>query len=811
MLAWRFRWGAAVSVAGMLVGVAAAAQTEGAPDTTTAMPRTPATPQSAPEGAASPGLYLGASLGLGELHFGYGRNVFWGRSYSVGLSAGGALTPNLILFGQLYDAHVFGPSSTYGELSALDFLGVGPGLKYYLTPTRLFLSASLMLSKAHFGIDGAGAFPDMRMAVDESTNWGATFRLALGKSWQMSRGWSVGLEGEALYGRMTYDAQPDERSTVKSFSLLVSAAYGHDTVEHGPGRRRGLHLEVRGGAGLLRFSSGGATASGPGAPLGVSAGTSLTRRLALFADFSYLHMSSPSGAGASFDSGAVYGFGPRAKYTLTSNDLFVSAAPYLAEVSIEGGAQSHWGWGGDLSVGKEWWLTPHWAVGLAGDLFRVQVSGSIDSAPVIEGASLQGLVAYSEEAVPRDTPDAADERDDGGNFFIESRGGIGHLWTRYGVDFASGTIVPLELSVGHLFSPRLAVLADFTYARVPDLSSDLYTALQSARAHGFGLRAKYYLQPGSIFVEAALGYTHFSFSNTWPYYTPGPQSGVAAHVTVGKEWWLLRHWAIGLGGDLLLGAVEGGEDGMHVPKALSLLVLLAYNSPRSNSHAGTSTVETDGAPAAAVAAEQFPVTAGAPPEQEAERAAAVTAPAPTRQPHQGFHAGARLGAGWLDVTQHSGSGNSDYRIHGFGAPFALSAGWALTREWVVFGEFFEHQVRHPKNSFGTGLIDVDLIAVGPGVSYYGLPAGLFLSTSLSLSQVSYRDGTPLDTRYGTNVTSHWGYTGRLSVGEEWRPSSYWGLGVAAEAALGRMNGSSIGADTKYTVKTLSALAIFNFD
>ena len=59
------------------------------------------------------------------------------------------------------------------------------------------------------------------------------------------------------------------------------------------------------------------------------------------------------------------------------------------------------------------------------------------------------------------------------------------------------------------------------------------------------------------------------------------------------------------------------------------------------------------------------------------------------------------------------------------------------------------------------------------------------------------------------MTSSWGLTGRLSVGEEWRVSRYLGLGVAAEAALGRMNRSE--TDTVYTVKAFSALATVNFD
>src|SRR3569832_1136774 len=150
MRAWRFRWGAAVAVAGMLVGARCAAQVEEAP---VAVPAPSVPPAAPPAGPTAHGLFAGAGLGLGELHFSYGPYVFWGRSSSIALWAGGALTRNLILFGQLYETHVFGPSSTYGELSDLNLINDRPRHKNNQTPTNVFLSGSVMLSKVRFGID----------------------------------------------------------------------------------------------------------------------------------------------------------------------------------------------------------------------------------------------------------------------------------------------------------------------------------------------------------------------------------------------------------------------------------------------------------------------------------------------------------------------------------------------------------------------------------------------------------------------------------------------------------------------------------
>src|SRR3569833_3369320 len=87
MRAWRFRWGAAVAVAGMLVGARSAAQVEEAP---VAVPAPSVPPAVSPAGPTSQNLIAGAGLGLGELHFSYGPYVFWGGGAAGARGAGGA-------------------------------------------------------------------------------------------------------------------------------------------------------------------------------------------------------------------------------------------------------------------------------------------------------------------------------------------------------------------------------------------------------------------------------------------------------------------------------------------------------------------------------------------------------------------------------------------------------------------------------------------------------------------------------------------------------------------------------------------------
>jgi hypothetical protein len=168
--------------------------------------------------------------------------------------------------------------------------------------------------------------------------------------------------------------------------------------------------------------------------------------------------------------------------------------------------------------------------------------------------------------------------------------------------------------------------------------------------------------------------------------------------------------------------------------------------------------------------------------------------------------GARLGVGWLQLKESG----YDASISGRGWPFALSAGFAPTRSLVVFGEFYELQIRNPSSD----LVDLDLLAIGPGLSYYLMPINIFASCSLSLSQASYRNGTPLDTRYGTNVTSNWGILGRFSLGKEWWVSGNWGIGLAGELLLGRMGGKDQSwqdGESHFTVKGYSLFATASFN
>jgi hypothetical protein len=540
---------------------------------------TPASPPApsvlATESQPHTGVHLGAHVGIGELRFRFGEYSLWGRTFPIEAWAGISLSRNLVLFGEFYDAHVFNPSSSYGELTDLNLLGFGPGLKYYLTPTDIYVSASLLLSRISFDNDVSDS------SIDEHTRWGATGRLAVGRDWQMSRGWRFGLEGDVYFGRMNFDGlygSDDQMGTARGFSLLASASYNYEPVPHTPINCKGLHLEARIGAGRLWTGSGEHAISGTSLPLGLWIGTALTRRLVLYGALTYAHVFSPTSGSPSLHAVDFYGFGPGVKYYIASTNVFLSGALLLSQLRIDDDESyyvqhTHWGLSADISLGREFWLSHHWGLGIAGNLLLGKMSKGDDGTDTTKGLSLLALATYNQGP---DLCCAPDKR----NIYLEARVGGGHLWTRFGGDSASGGSYQLGLSTGWAVTRRLVLLGDFSIAHLPSLTSDFYPGLESGNFYAAGPRAKYYITSTSIFLSGALHLTRIDFTHQAPFDIMTTHWGLSTDVSFGKEWWLSEHWAMGVAGDFLLGRMSAGQFGMHTTKGLSVLALATFNYPK---------------------------------------------------------------------------------------------------------------------------------------------------------------------------------------------------------------------------------------
>jgi Na+-transporting methylmalonyl-CoA/oxaloacetate decarboxylase gamma subunit len=182
--------------------------------------------QGAPHGKFDIRLYAGLAYFVGSERRSYRG---WGTSF--GVSLGGFIARNIILYGEVVGTMVPNPdvsdSSYFASPLGTDHvwqLGFGPGIAYHLEPRNFRLSATLTFPKVWLGGPG-------------STNLGVGINLTAGKEWWVSDDWRIGVAAQAHLATMShndpnpYNDPPDYNDSAKTrlytgtFALLFSATY----------------------------------------------------------------------------------------------------------------------------------------------------------------------------------------------------------------------------------------------------------------------------------------------------------------------------------------------------------------------------------------------------------------------------------------------------------------------------------------------------------------------------------------------------------------------------------------------------------
>jgi hypothetical protein len=146
-----------------------------------------------------------------------------GGSLSFGLALGGAIAPNLIIFGSLFYSVAADPDVTIGGVGAglsnpsVLVVGIGPGIAYYLEPINLYLSATVAFVGSE--LDDQNGTP-----IAESKA-GIGVQVVVGKEWWVSQNWGLGLAGEIVAGSMTDKNDSNLTWTASTTSLVFSATY----------------------------------------------------------------------------------------------------------------------------------------------------------------------------------------------------------------------------------------------------------------------------------------------------------------------------------------------------------------------------------------------------------------------------------------------------------------------------------------------------------------------------------------------------------------------------------------------------------
>jgi hypothetical protein len=163
---------------------------------------------------------------------------------------------------------------------------------------------------------------------------------------------------------------------------------------------------------------------------------------------------------------------------------------------------------------------------------------------------------------------------------------------------------------------------------------------------------------------------------------------------------------------------------------------------------------------------------------------AVAAGPPGHHTHDGFYFRGILG---LNGTVMSTT-NPDVDVSGAGGTFGLAVGWALAKNFILYGEIFDDIAVNPTITIGSLSVDTDdtaagVIGFGIGAAYYFMPINIYVSATLAASQLTVSQG-------GQEVgESDIGFGVSLMVGKEWWVSSNWGIGAALQVYGGTMKDS----------------------
>ncbi|AEI62740.1 outer membrane beta-barrel protein [Corallococcus macrosporus] len=157
--------------------------------------------------------------------------------------------------------------------------------------------------------------------------------------------------------------------------------------------------------------------------------------------------------------------------------------------------------------------------------------------------------------------------------------------------------------------------------------------------------------------------------------------------------------------------------------------------------------------------------------------------------HDGFYLRLQVGGGYLRAS--AADFTPEVAVKGASGNINAEIGFALVNNLILYGKFYG--AASPNPSIQVGDLSVDnaneewsqnLGAVGLGVTYYFMPANIYLSGAISYTQLSISEQgeTIAETDLGGGL--------HLGIGKEWWVSKNWGLGIGAELALGRIRDDS---------------------
>jgi len=149
-------------------------------------------------------------------------NLSGGFSIANRIQIGGTISDNLIIFGESGGAFMLQPSmEVLGESVEYEgdvwvyMGGFGPGVTYYIMPSNIYFSASILASLAMLSIDGETGESEI----------GFGFNVLVGKEWWSGEQWGLGVAVYGFYSSMNDKDSEDLTISNYSFGVLFSATF----------------------------------------------------------------------------------------------------------------------------------------------------------------------------------------------------------------------------------------------------------------------------------------------------------------------------------------------------------------------------------------------------------------------------------------------------------------------------------------------------------------------------------------------------------------------------------------------------------
>jgi hypothetical protein len=166
----------------------------------------------------------------------------------------------------------------------------------------------------------------------------------------------------------------------------------------------------------------------------------------------------------------------------------------------------------------------------------------------------------------------------------------------------------------------------------------------------------------------------------------------------------------------------------------------------------------------------------------------------------------RLDGGLGYLRSSSMLNGEDASLSGLAMSLGFSLGGNVREDLSVFGHAAISSAPGPSASLGgsSGGSDawLNLVSVGPGVSYYFMPSNVYVSAVLSLTGL-FAAGK------NRSGNSEVGLGARFAVGKEWWVGDRWGIGVAGQFSFGSNQDQGSAAHWKTISPALAFSATFH--